>query len=135
MAMKTPIEKSPSLKTWCTLALSTNADGITGSDVADIGGLSVVGMEFNSLSTDANYSFKGGLDSTNLQTLLNTTGDVITIGSTAAGAMSGKTVIFDPSKFAGIRYIQVVSGTTAVPIANATGATCTLFLGLLGPNK
>lgn len=136
MAIIKTLERAPSLKTWCTLALSTNADGVTGSDIADLGGMSLCGMALSSGSTDANYSFKGSIDqSTNLQTLLSTTGGILAFGSTVAGAMNGRTMIFDPSIFAGIRFLQVVSGTTVAPIAGSSGSTVQLFAATIGPNR
>lgn len=128
-------ERAASLRTWCTLALSTNADGVTGADIADLGGLSFCGMSLSSNSTDANYSFKGAVDSTNLQTLLTTTGGILTYGTTTAGGMNGRTVVFDPAPFAGIRFLQVVSGTTVTPIANSSGSTVKLFAAAIGPNR
>lgn len=54
--------------------VSSNADGITGADVVDLGGLSLCGMVISTLSSDANYSFRGGPTTALLQTLANSTG-------------------------------------------------------------
>lgn len=124
-----PVIKLPSLLTWDTLALSTNADGITGSDVADLGGYSPCAIELSSLCTDANYSFQAAIDSTSvMKTLITSTGGIVSVGTTAAGVTTNRIIALDPTTFQGIRFLQVVSGTTASPIANATGATARLGL-------
>lgn len=136
MAIIKTLERAPSLKTWCTLALSTNADGVTGADIADLGGMSLCGMELSANSTDASYSFRGSIDfSSALQTLVSSSGGILNFGSSAAGFMAGKTIIFDPSIFAGIRFLQVVSGTTVTPIPGSSGSTVKLFAATIGPNR
>jgi len=131
MALVRPVSQPTSLKSWVTVALSTAADGITGADVADIGGYQLCAIELSTLSTDAAYSIQASLVSTGpLKTVLDTTGAVLSLGSTVAGVTSGKIVTVDPAKFSGWRYMSLVSGTTAAPIANATGATATLYLSV-----
>ena len=135
MAIVLPDRRTPNQRSRGTVSISTNVDGITGADVLDCGGLSLCGMEVSAGSSDANYSFRGGHTTSLLQTLVNSTGDVITKGSTVAGVTPGKTILFDPAPFTGIRYIQVFSGTSAAAIAGATGISMGLFLTPFGPVK
>ena len=135
MAIVLPDRNSPDQKARGTVAISTNADGITGADVLDCGGLVLCGMEISTASSDANYTFRGGRTTGTLQTLVNSTGDAITKGSTVAGVTPGKTIVFDPAPFAGIRFLQVFSGTSAAPIAGSTGATMGLLLAPFAPIK
>lgn len=128
MALVYTKEKAPQARTWGTVALSTNADGITGADIIDCGGLSLAAIELSTVCTDANYSLKVGIDSTAvMQTLLGTTGNTVTFGSTGAGVTTGKTIGFDPAPFAGFRFLQVMSGVPGTAIANASGATARLY--------
>ena len=112
-------------------ALSTNADGNTGADIIETQGLVPFGMHLSSGSTDANYSFKGAIDSTaNLRTVLGSTGNILTVGSTVAGLMNDRVLAFGSSvieSLRGLRYVQIQSGTTVAPIANATGASAKMF--------
>ena len=136
MALVLPDRRTPNQRSFGTVAISTNADGITGADVLDCGGLTFCGMQISTGSSDANYTFRGGNTTGTLQTLVNSTGDAITKGSTVAGVMPGKTIVFDPAPFAGIRYLQVFSGTSAAPLAGATtGLTMGIFLTPFGPVK
>lgn len=136
MALVFPSRRTPTQGGYGSVAISTNADGITGADVIDCGGLAFCGMEVSTASSDANYSFKGGNTTGALQTLVNSTGDVITKGSTVAGVTPGKTILFDPAPFAGLRYIQIMSGTSAAAIAGAsTGLTMGVLLAPFGPLK
>jgi hypothetical protein len=117
-------------KTFASVALSTNVDGVTGADVMDMGaGLSLYAIELSASSTDSNYTFKASADSTaSLRTVLDTTGNVLTVGATAANVTSGNIITVDSNKFAGHRYLQVMSGTPTAPIANAIGATAKLYM-------
>ena len=135
MAVVTADRKTPNQRARGTVAISTNVDGITNADVLDCGGLALCGMEVSAGSSDANYSFRGGHTTSLLQTLVTSSGAVITIGTTNAGVSPGKTFTFDPAQFAGIRYIQVFSGTSAAAIAGQTGVSMGLLLCPTGPVK
>lgn len=142
MALVYPNEKSPSLRTWATLALSTAADGLTSADVVDMGGLSLSAISLSTLCGTSNtYSFRGGFSAgttagssdglSDLQQLLNSTGSLIVFGTTTVNSQNSK-FIFDPSIFAGIRFLQIVSNTTSAPNANSPGATAKVILTSLG---
>lgn len=136
MALVRPNLHAPSAKAFVTAAISTNADGTTGADVVDCTGYALASLELSSVCTDANYSFNVSMSSSAiLKTLMTTTGGVLTYGTTGAGVTSGRTMQFDPAFWCGVRYIQVVSGTTAAPIANATGAAANLGFCVFGAVK
>lgn len=137
MSLVYPNIKSPSERAFGTVNLSTAADGETGSDVLDMGGLSLAGIECPSAagSSVCNYAFKGSADSTgNMRTLLNSTGSVLVFGTTSVSLL-GRTMVFDPSPFAGIRMIQLISMTTSAAAPNVTGATARLLLAPVGQIK
>lgn len=136
MALVYPNEKSPSNRSWGTVNLSTNADGVTGSDVLDCGGLTLSAIALNTLaSTACTYSFKGSLDTTaNMQTILSSSGALLMYGSTTVSPQNAM-IIFDPSPFAGVRMVQLVSNTTSAAAPNATGATAKLGLSAFAPQK
>ena len=113
MALVYPDHRTHNQKSLGTVAISTNADGITGADVLDCAGLVLTGMVVSTGSSDANYTFRGGHTTASLQTLVNSTGDAITKGSTIAGVTPGKTIVFDPAPFSGVRFIQVFSSSCA----------------------
>lgn len=131
-----PDRISPNQKSQVTVDISTNADGITGAGIADLGGMTLSGVQISTSSSSANYSFRGGHTSGTLQTIGSSSGDVLTVGSTVAGVSPGKTILFSPDRFAGVRFLQVMSGTTAAPIAGAsTGLTMNLLLTHYGAIK
>lgn len=142
MALVYPVEKSPSLRTFATVNLSTNADGITGADVCDLGGLSLSAISLSTLcGTSCFYTFRGGISIgtttgstdglSDLQYLYNSSGSLISFGTTALSLQNGR-IVFDPSIFAGVRFIQMVSNTTAAVNSNSPGATAKLILANLG---
>jgi hypothetical protein len=134
MALVFPKSSFPGSKTWASQALSTNADGITGADLVDSAGGTLAGIELSSNSTDANYSLRASIDSTaNLKTVLNSTGGVVTFGTTAAGVSSNRIITFDPSPYEGLRYLQVMSGTTAAPIPAAAGSEVKIYFSDRNP--
>lgn len=102
--------------------LSTNVDGITGAGIAQIGGMVVSGIELSSNSTDANYTFRAGCEQDALKTVVNSTGGIVTLGTTVAGAASNRYFTVPRDFLAGARYLQMMSGTPSVPIAGSTGS-------------
>jgi hypothetical protein len=134
MALVFPKSAFPGSKTFATQALSTNADGITGADLVDSAGCTLAAIELSSNSTDANYSLRASIDSTDaLKTVLTSTGGIVTFGTTAAGISSNRIITFDPSPYEGLRYLQIMSGTTAAPIAGATSSFAKLYFSDRNP--
>lgn len=142
MALVYPNEKSPSLRTWGVVNLSTNADGITGADILDMGGLSMSAISLSTLAgSSCTYTFRGGIGNgttlgttdglSDLQQLLTSSGALISFGSTAVASQNSK-FVFDPSIFAGIRFIQLVSNTTSAVNSNSPGSQAKIILTSLG---
>lgn len=127
-----PKQTQGNYKTWATLNLSTNADGVTGGDVLDCSGLTLSGISLSSLAAvGVVYGFNVGLDSTSLKPLQTSSGALLTIGSTTLNN-SSSIIGFDPSPFCGLRYIQPKTISTGAGQANVTGAQITMLLSAFG---
>ena len=127
--------ESASARTWATGYLSTEALGSTNSDVIDCGGLSVTAIALSTLvSAACTYNIAGGLSSTSCQTIIGSTGNTVSYGSTLV-TMQGRTFVVDPAFFAGFRYIRLDSLTTGGAAPNASGATYQVFLAPYGQVK
>lgn len=136
MALVYPQEKSPSYKTWASAALSTSADGVTGSDVIDTGGLALSAIQPSTACSSAcTYTVKGSADSSGvLGNLYTSSGGLWSFGSTTVDPR-GAVFSQDPAFFMGTRFIQFVSNTTSAAAPNATGATLKVFLSAYGQVK
>lgn len=142
MALVYPDKRSASNRSIGTVNLSTNADGITGADVLDMGGLSLAAISLSTLcGSSCFYTFRGGnvvgtsAGSTDglsdLQYILNSTGSLVSFGTTLTSSQN-KLITFDPQQFAGVRFIQIVSNTTSAVNANSPGAVARLILANIG---
>lgn len=136
MALVYPKEKIPSYKTWADVALSTNADGVTGADVLDVTGYSLSGIQPSTACSSAcTYTLKGAIDTTaSLGPLYNSTGTLWAFGSTAVDPRGG-VFMPDPAFWCGVRFLQLVSNTTSAAAPNAAGATARIFLSAFGTVK
>lgn len=136
MALVYPQEKSPSYKTWATLAVSTSADGVTGADVLDTGGLALSAIMPSTLCSAAcTYTLMGSADSSGtLGKLYTSSGALWSFGSTTIDPR-GNVFSQDPAFFMGTRFIQLVSNTTSAAAPNATGGTVKVFLSAYGQVK
>jgi len=110
-------------KSKATVSVTTAATGL--SDIIDLGGLTPRSVEMSTAWTNANITFMGAISSTNnMKSVRHSTASTeVTYVTTAARIVS-----LNPEYFAGLRYIQVRSGSTATPVAQ--GAARTLYLGL-----
>lgn len=110
-------------KSKATVTVTTAATGL--SDIIDIGGLAPRSVEMSSAWTTANITFMGAVSSTDAMKSVrhSTAGTEVTYVTTV-----GYVVSLNPEYFAGLRYIQVRSGSTTTPVAQA--ASRTLYLGL-----
>jgi hypothetical protein len=116
-------------KSWAQALLSTAANGLDNADVVDLAGGVPCAFELSTNSTDANYTLLGSIDSsTAMRAILGTTGNELTLGTTAAGNTSGRIVTIDPNLLEGFRFLQVRSGTIAAPIPNATGSFVKVYV-------
>lgn len=145
MAIVYPTNKTSSQRAYATVSLSTAADGITGSDVVDCGGLTLSGLALTTLvSTACTYTFRGGVSVgsstgatdgySDLLPVYSSSGALISYGSTAVNPV-GSVLAFDPAPFMGLRYIQLVSNTTAAAAPNKTGAVARVLLAAIGQQR
>lgn len=124
-----PVINTPNQRSFVSLTVTTAADGL--SDVADVGGLTVAAIKMSTAWTDATMTFLGSFDSSaNLQNLYTSTGGELTHTTTALRLNT-----FDPYSFVGLRFVQLRSGSSAAPIAQAAARTVTLGLVPAGPLK
>lgn len=142
MSIVYPTRRLPTEKSYVAVAISTNVDGWTGTDVVDSGGHALCGLAVETGSSDANYTIWGGhttstgtgLDA--MRPIYNSTGGNITFGSTAAGVTPGKTLVpTDPALFMGFRFIGVQSGVPGAAIAGQSGVSMGLYFAPRGPFK
>ena len=124
-----PPHVAPSLRSFVSATITTAADGL--SEAVDLGGLILGAIKMSTAWTDASMTFLGSFDSSaNLQNLYTSTGGELTHLTTALRLNT-----FDPFPFAGLRYIQLRSGTSATPVAQAAARTIGLSLIPYGPIK
>ena len=114
----------PTARRFHTKALSTNADGVTGSEIMDVGGLALAGIKLSTGAGPCLIGFRGSVElSSNIAPLVNVFGDRITLGTTDE-SLGGKMMVIDPPMFAGIRKLQIQClGSTGGGIAQNTGVT------------
>ena len=121
--MAYPNVPKPSSRTYASLALTTAADGT--SESINLTGLTLSCVQMSTAWTDAKIGFKASVDgSTTFYDVYDTSGNHLTYSTSAS-----RVVAFDPSVFAGIQHLQIVSETSA-GVAVAQAAARTLILGL-----
>ena len=121
---------SPSRRTYAIATVTTGTDGL--SDVVDLGGLTLSSIQMATAWTAAGITFKGSASSSDaMGSIYHTTG---TIELTYATTPS-MTHVLDPAFFSGIRFIQIRSGTSATPVAQAAARSVVLGLAPYGHNK
>src|SRR5258706_12983248 len=141
-------EKSPSYKVWGTVNLSTNADGATGADVIDLGGLTLSAIHLSSAcGSSCSYTFSGCADypstavgssftTAGLAQIETSSGALLTYGSTATANVAGGTLLqMDPAFWSGVRYLMLNSNTTSARNSNSPGATAKIIASAFGMVK
>lgn len=124
-----PVLKTPNQRTFVTATVTTAATGL--SDVIDCGGLALTALQMSAAWTDATLGFLGSFDSSaNLLPMYTSTGGELAFGTTAA-----RTYTFDPYLFAGVRFVQLRSGSSASPVAQAAARSVVLSLAPYAPIK
>lgn len=123
MTTTPPLHPKPSSRTFAVVDMSTAADGA--SDTINLTGLTLSAIQMSTDWTDARIGFKGSVDgSTNFYDVYDTSGNFLTYATSAS-----RILLFDPSTFAGLERLKLVSETSA-GAAVAQGATRVLKLGL-----
>jgi len=121
--MTKPIHPKPSSRTYASVTITTEADGL--SEAVDLTGLTLSCVQMSTAWTGAQIGFQGSVDlSTNYYDIYNTDGDFLTYDTSAS-----RIVVFDPAVFAGIQRLKLVSESSA-GVAVAQTAERVLVLGL-----
>lgn len=110
------------LHTFRAVSVSTSSDGL--SSLISIKDGSLTSIQMSTAWTDAAVTFKGSINgSTTLSDIYTSTGGELSYTSSAQ-----RLVMVDPNLFAGVEYLQLRSGTSSAPVAQA--AARTLYLGI-----
>lgn len=124
-----PTPKIPGLRAIATATVTTSTDGL--SDVVDLGGGCLVSIEMSTVGwTAASMTFRGSNQSSAAMRDLHYNGSELTYTTTASLAMT-----FPPENLAGLRFLQLRSGTAATPVAQGAARSVVLGLMPLGPIK
>lgn len=124
-----PVPPIPSQRGLATATVTTSTDGL--SDVIDIGGYCLVGIETSTVGwTAGDMTFRGSNQSSAAMRDVYSNGTELTYATTASRAMT-----FPPEDLLGFRFIQLRSGTAATPVAQAAARTVKLGLLPLGAIK
>ena len=127
MATQPNTPGTPSRRTYATATVTTAADGL--SDVVDLGGLALSSIQMSTTWTAANLTFKGSASSSAvMNSIYHTTATVELTYLTSASIAH----IVDPAFFAGIRFLQLRSGTSATPVAQAAARSVIIGLSPYG---
>jgi len=130
-----PTKRTPDQRDRLDLLITTEVDGL--SDVGDLGGLRLAGLEMSTAWTAADLGFKGSpISSANMYDIYRVADStapvlfqLVTTGSRLIG--------FNSQAFDGIRFLQLISlaagGSTAV--AQGAARTVRLLLAPPGPIK
>lgn len=97
-------------------------NGTSLSAAVDLGNRTPVGLLVPATWTAAGISFQGSPDGTTYGKLVDSTGTEVT----AASLAGGEYVALDPSKFFGVRFLKVRSGTNGTPVSQGGDRTVRL---------
>lgn len=121
--MATKAKVKGGLKHYQVVTVTTAATGL--SDIIDIGSFCPRSIQMSTAWTTADITFMGAVSSTDYMGSVRKT----TAGTEVTHVTSAVyTLTLDPEQFAGLRYLQIRSGTTTTPVAQA--AERVLYLGL-----
>lgn len=99
----------------------TIPEGGSVSDVVDLDGVHLVGIQMPATWDAANITFQASADGVTFADLYNQSGSEVTVDAAA-----GRFIALDPTLFAGIRFLKVRSGTAATPVNQAAARTLIL---------
>lgn len=91
--------------------IGTNADGITGNSVANIGSYRAAGIQMPAAWTAANLTFQVSYDGVTFANLYDNSGNEYTVTAAAS-----RTILLPLVDFLGIAYLKIRSGTSATPV-------------------
>ena len=102
----------------------TIASGQSLSGPINLGGLRLFGIVMPATWTAANLTFQMSADNgVTWNNLYDSSGAEIVV---TAG--TSRCIVFDPTNYSALQWIQVRSGTSATPVAQGANATMTLVL-------
>src|SRR5712692_5814070 len=101
----------------------TISNGAALSPAVDLTQYSLVGLVMPSGWTAANLTFQGSADNNNFFDVYDS-GSEVNVGSAAAS----RYIVFNPTAFAGLRFLKVRSGTGATPVNQGADRIITLVL-------
>lgn len=128
-------KRTPDQGDYLDLTLSTGASGL--SDVADLGGMRLAGVEMSTAWTAADLAFLGSQQSSaamkEVWRVADSTAPAAFIVSTTASRAIG----FNSDAFRGLRFVQLASVSTSstAAVAQAASRTLTLLLAPFAPIK
>lgn len=90
----------------------TIASSASTSDIKNLNGADVVGIEMPSAWDAANLTFRGGESSASMRDLYHADGAT----EYTATAAASRYILIDQDKLRGVRFLQIRSGTAGVPV-------------------
>ena len=117
-----PANPIPAHRGIATATVTTSTDGL--SDVIDLGGHCLVSVQMSTAWTAASLTFRGSARSSAGMFDVYYDGTELSYTTTASRRMT-----FSPEDLAGVRFVQLRSGTAATPVAQA--APRTVYLGVM----
>jgi hypothetical protein len=97
------------------------------SDAMNLEGRTLVAVEIDETGwTTAAITFQASSDGTDFDPLYDSAGTEVTIAS--ANVVAGRTINLDNTKFLGVQWIKVQSGTSTTAVVQSTTATRTMVL-------
>jgi len=116
--------KAPTMKDYLSVAISTAANGK--SAAVDLGGHTLCSVSMSTAGwTNATLTFEGSVDGTKFGPVYGSTGNQITLTTTAS-----RHVAVNPDNFRGLRHLKLVSS-----VAQSTDRTLLLGLDTLSAIK
>ena len=128
-------KRTPDQGDYISLSLSTAASGL--SDVADLGGLRLAGVEMSTAWTAADLAFLGSAQSSAALKEVWRVADSTAPAQFIIATTASRAVGFNSDAFRGLRFLQLASistGSTAA-VAQAAARTVTLLLAPFAPIK
>lgn len=118
-----PTPRIPALRGTYSASVSTSTDGLSG--VVDLGGHHLTAIQMSTAWTDASLTFRGSVTSTDaMRDVYGSTGSELSYSTSA-----NRILTFPHDELAGVRFLQIRSGSAATPVAQA--AERTIVLGMM----
>lgn len=126
-----PTKRTPNQRDFLGLTVTTSTDGL--SDVGDLGGLRLAGVEMSTGWTAADLAFLGSPLSSAVMSEMYRVADSTAPALFQIATTGNRLIGLNSQAFDGIRFIQLASVSTASTAAVAQGASRTVRLLLAPP--